>query len=593
MAAQAHADITVTTTADIDTTKNTSVCSLRDAIILVNSGDPTKQYGGCLGTDTNGTVIVQRNATLLINSELPNIKKNITIQSAGFGDTNDPLGAFNPKIVANGKFRIISNTTDPVNAAIKLTFTNVDLQGCGTGAVGSPICATNGGVIFNTGILTLTNIRISNGSATNGGAIYNTGPGVVNASSVEIKNNNAEQQGAALFTQNATFNFNQSLLRENSINTANASSGFVIYPQVQNQDLTGAQYGIHDSTIYNNSANAIRVIPGIIVGNVTIVGNHGGVTLDSNNSQYAGLFNTIIGDNNGADCTFVANDKSALSNLVYTNSCGSGQGGVPQGSQQITDTGNETLMATGTAVSNGRVVCALSPAVGMLCPFTTSPVQFNGYLLPRLLFPQYKTLSESPIVNKGFSGSASMGNCTATDQRGKDRSGLCDIGAIELVIPSGNIQTNGQDIGFGQTASLDLTQVIGDGQLIPAAQCPTVYQGAINPPQGGPWLDGCLVYTLLPNKGQVTSVDAASNLMLYTPSSDYHGYDQFSYNISSTTSVFSTAKNDQTINVTTTIVQSQPAGMTSKTVGAGGVGIFAIVTLMGLALRRRLTGGQQ
>lgn len=586
VAVQAHANITVTTTADIE--NYTSACTLRDAIKLVNTGDTTKQMGGCIGSDASTTIVLAAATTYKLNSRLPKILKTITLQSTSFGDISSPDGSRNALIVAGGKFRIFDNTSDAPNVAITLTINSIDLKGCGTGAAGSAICDTNGGVIYNAGTLNLTNVRIYNGSATNGGGIYNTGPGKIGASTIELKNNNAEEQGAALWSQNASFVLSQSLIRDNTINAANASTGFAIYTLNIDDKLTSTQSGLRASTVYNNTANAMNIVPGILVTNATIVGNHGGVTLNSP-SLSAGLFNSIVGDNNGADCTFIAGDKTPVGNLVFTNSCASGSSGLPDGSKQLSDTGTETLMATGTSV-NGRVACALSPAVGILCPFSIAADQFNGFLLPRLLYPQYKTISESPIVNKGYSGTSSIGTCTSADQRGKERT-LCDIGAIELVIPSGNSQLNGQDISFGQTATLDLTTVIGDGQLIPASACPSIYP-SITPSQGGVWLDGCLVYTSAPTKGSVLSLDASTNLMLYKSSSDFHGYDQFSYNIISSTSFFSTAKNDQTINVTTTINQSQPAGISSKTVGAGGVGIFAVLGLVGLASRRRLTGGQ-
>jgi len=584
MAAQAHANIIVTTTADLDGS-DPSVCSLRNAINLVNSTDVTQKLGGCVGTDASSTIIVARSAVYTLNSRLPKITKSATIQSTGFDSAgNNADGSNNSLIVAGGNFRIFDNTSNSTNT---LSLTNVDLKGCGTGSVGSATCDTNGGVIFNAGSLILTNMRIYNGSATNGGAIYNTAQGHVSASVVELKNNNAEQQGAALWSQNSTFSFSQSLLRNNTINSANAANGFVIYTFNVDSTLTSTTNGFRDSTIYNNGTNAINIVPGLVVGNATIVGNQGGVFLNSP-TVYAGLFNSIIGDNNGADCTFAAGDQTPLTNLVYTNSCSGGSGGMPANSKQLSDTGTETLMATGTMV-NGRVACALSPAVGILCPFTTASDQFNGYLLPRLLFPQYTNISQSPIVNKGYSGTGAVGTCTVTDQRNKQRS-LCDIGAIELVIPTGNVQTNGQDISFGQTATLDLSTVIGDGQLIPASECGAIYPNKT--PQGGSWSDGCLIYNMMPGKGVVTSIDAATNLMVYTPSSNYYGYDQFSYNITSSTSYFSTAQNDQTLNVTTTIVQSPASGIPSKTVRAGGVGVFAVLGLIGLALRRRLTGGQ-
>jgi len=99
-------------------------------------------------------------------------------------------------------------------------------------------------------------------------------------------------------------------------------------------------------------------------------------------------------------------------------------------------------------------------------------------------------------------------------------------------------------------------------------------------------------YSALPAKGNV-SFSAQDSNEIYQPTSDYHGYDKFTFDITTTTSYFSEAANNKIITLTTTIVQSPPTGIESKTVGGGGsLGVFGVFALMGLAMRRRLTGGQ-
>ncbi len=586
---EAHASIIVTTTAD-ENGENTSACSLREAIAITNSSDVTKGFGGCVNTDSSTAIILKANTTYSVNSELQ-IANKVTIQSASTGDINNTIGFDNPTIKAVGSHRIFSINPNGVPAATvpTVSITNVNLGGCGSS---SAFCDSQGGVILNQGLLSLTSLRISDGVATKGGAIYNLNIGMVKAATVELRNNSAEQ-GAALYSESPAYQITDSLIRDNKIVKVNAlSPGFTVYTEAIDTTVTAIIAGVRDSTLYNNSANAINIVPGIIVNNATIIGNHGGVTLNAPPSitsptsiAVSALSNSIIG-RNGADCTFALGDRTPINNIVYTNTCGSPTGTIIN-SKLLSDTGPETLIAADVS-GNGSGVCALPPADGLLCPFRTYSGEFTGYLLPRLVPALNATLKDAPIVNKGNNTSTGQ-VCGGADQRGKARV-LCDIGAIELVIPAGNSQTNGQDIVFGQVASIDLSPVVGDGQLIPASLCSSLY-GPAPASQGGAWLDGCIVYIAPPLKGTV-NFDATSNILTYKPSSNYHGFDKFSYNMTTTTSFFSEAQNNKTITLTTTIVQAPPAGITSKTVGAGSVGIFGVFALMGLAMRRRLTGGQ-
>ncbi len=591
---EAHASINVTTAADENNT-NPSACSLREALAMTNSEDASKGIGGCTNSDTTSTIILSNKTTYTLNTALV-VQKSVTLQSTQTGDINNTAGTNNPVIQAVGNHRIfcIVNTPNtvgcdtqaPASASttpVAMSISDINLQGCGS----SVICDSKGGIIYNQGKLTLQSSRIYNGVATLGGAIYNENVGNVSATTVEFYNNTA-QQGAGFYSVSPSYTIAQSLIRNN---VATPNSGFAIYTEISDPKVTAIAAIIKDSTIYSNNAKAANIVAGAAINNATIVKNQGGVTFNA--AAFSFLNNSIVAGNGGADCSFIAGDKTPISNILYINSCADNQtigytvdsNGKRTDNKDPSDTsrplsnqGPETLMASGAEGS----VCPLPPENGLLCPFRTQAGQFNGFLLPRLLL-SYQTLAESPIVNKGST------NCSTVDQRGKTRS-LCDIGAIELVIPAGNAQTNGQDIIYGQVPTLDLSAVVGDGQLIPASLCAGLYPN-ITPPNGQ-WLDGCVRYSTAPAKGTV-SFSAVNSNMTYTPSSNYHGFDKFSFDITTTTSIFSEAANNKIITVTTTIVQSPPSGIESKTVGGGGsLGIYGVFALMGLALRRRLTGGQ-
>jgi rhombotarget A family protien len=574
-AIDAHASITVNTTED---TSGTSACSIRDAVAMVNSGTLTTNIGGCTDPDATSVIILAIGQVYSLNSAIQ-LNKTVTFQSSETGSLSGTVGTNNPVIRAIGNHRILNINPDGTATTTLpfVTVTGVDLQGCG----GPTICDTNGGVIFNKGALTISTSRIYNGFAKQGGGIYNENTGTVSATAVELKDNTAEE-GAAVYSIVAATQIKQSLIRGNQIVNA-TQPGFAIYTQAVDPTQNSIKGGVSSSTIYNNNANAINIVPGIAVVSSTIVGNQGGVTLNASNKSV--LANTIIGNNNGADCTFIAGDITPINNVAYTNTCGSSLG-ISTANTLLSNTGTQTLVAADTS-GNGSGICALPPENGLLCPFTTYAGQFTGYLLPRLVPAVGATLANSPIINKGFNGG--VGAACADDQRGHTRT-LCDIGSIELIVPTGNAQSNGQDILFGDISKIDLSPVVGDGQLIPAALCASLF-GAAPASQGGVWLDGCIVYISAPAKG-TAAFDAVTNMLTYTPSSDFHGFDLFSYTMTTTTSFFSEAQNNKTITVSTRILQSPRTGITSKTVGAGGMGIFAVLGLMGLALRRRLTGGQ-
>lgn len=624
LAFDASASIIVTTTADENGT-NPSACSLREALAITNSSDLKAGFGGCVNPDSSTVIILTAKSTYPLNSELI-INQNVTIQSStsgGFINTTD--GSDNPIVQAIGKHRIL-NILATASSTPTVAITNVNLSGCG----GSTICETQGGIIINQGLLTLSSMRIYNGVADRGGAIYNENIGKLTITNAELKNNTAKEKGAAIYSIQPAFFVSKTLMRENKVENA-AETGFVIDTEKNDPVVGSVAALVTSTTIYNNRATAVNIVAGVGVVSATIIGNQGGVTLNAKPNTVttittstttgtigtttttngntttiveitatgtkttvitttitSALVNSIIGENNGDDCAFKTDDKTPLSNIAYTNSCDDSvnlDGTFKYGKfTDGQDLYGKRLIAGDPSVTDGSAVCDLPRAgsAGLLCPFRIYKGQFTGYFLPRLVPAFGGTLASEQIVNKGVQG-------CGIDQRGLSRT-ICDIGAVELVIPAGNAQKNGQDIVFGQTATIDLSPVVGDGQLIPADYCDDLYQTS-SPPQGGVWLDGCIRYVTQPSRG-VAAFDALKNVLTYTPSSNFHGYDKFSYTITTSTSFFSEGENNQTITLTTTIVQAPPTGITSKTVGAGGVGVFAVFVLMGLAMRRRLTGGQ-
>jgi rhombotarget A family protien len=622
----ANINLIVTTTADENGT-NSSACSLREAIALINSGQlnvvsesttlpkvVSNGYGGCgvlktaqitttddkgvsttkLGvatdSDTYSSIIELENGKvydLTLPAGRLQIKKAMTIRAKTLDDVNDAQGTKNPIIRAGktGIFQVNDEETDSTKV-ITFSLEQVNLEGCNITGTQTAVCATQGGVIINNEILTLNKLRIKGGWAELGGAIYNASADArLSTSNVEFSDNKA-LTGAAIYVEKSGLNINRSLFQKNTA-TDTANFGAVIWMATQGKVLDSTSFSRTDSiissTFTNNTAYASNLVQDMVISSSTIVGNSGGVYLNS--VGLANLANSIVADNGTADCTFSATDQSYLNNTLYMNHCDQTPiAGHLFNSKKISNTGDETLIAD----ANHDLVCDKPPMVGLLCPLRAGVDDFNAYLKPRLL-ADYTSILQSPIVNQGRNISSTPQElvCTLTDQRGKART-LCDLGAIELVI-NGDLQTNGKDILYGEKALLDLTDIIGDGELMPADRCAALYPNLAIP--NGGWQNGCLQYTQAPLKGVQIFVD--DHTVQYTPSSNYHGNDVFQYSVTTTTSRFSDALNDQTINIKTTIVQDPPNDFENKKVNlsGGSTSIFGLFGLMGLAwMRRRVNG---
>jgi len=622
MASHAYsANIIVTTTADEDGT-NPNACSLREAIKLINGemvrdpADPDKEiykdllnstegFGGCGGKDAVSDVVyapiieLPFGKTYLLEREVL-IQRSLTLRSDDLGNSRDRLGVNNPVIRAVGAHRLFNiNDASPEATSVQsVVIQQVNLEGCAK-TDSSRICATNGGIISNDESLVLSSLRISGGRAEQlGGAVYSTTPqSSVALTIVDMQNNHAGVNGAALSFERPRFTIGGSYFSQNSVPVG--SNGVVLHVRdgVEQNDASGNPVAtvttrtglLLDSTFYQNDAAVIDVLEGMVINNTTLVDNRAGVRMSAPRAG-ANLANSIVAGNSQFDCQFSAGDQTYLNNNLFINGCNQTTAELQTSQIQISGTGIETLFAEQV---NGQ--CAKPPARGLLCrpqPVATTLPElqdgtevFNPYLRPRLL-TEYTTLNESRIVNKGRSISAIQRalTCTQNDQRSFERT-LCDIGAIELVIDN-NRKTNGLDIRFGGIAQLSLAPLLGDGDLIPADVCPSIFPN--RQPEGGVWLEGCLTYTKAPQKGLMTLGENGE--ITYRPSSNFHGVDRFSYDVVTTTSRFSDGANDQKINIETTIVQEPVSGDTDRKVNlAGGAfgwaGLFALFGLAAVARR--------
>lgn len=619
IAGHAYSDNIIVNTTEDDNAANDK-CSLREAIALINSTGtdgkiPEAGYQGCVGKEASPIIVLESGKTYTVDKGQIDIKKALSINSLPDSQTSlNFKGEKNATIKVIGSNRLFNiDDNNPNIASFIVSIDETDIIGCAADKA-TTICDQNGGIIFNRENLKISYSRITNGRASvDGGAIFNAGIADSSSSNssaaafLTLNNvfmaNNSAVEGAGVYSSQPRYTITNSVFKDN---TASAANGAVVHvgqsvlnPPKDGEEIpTTRTAQIFNSTFFNNTAFAANLLDAMIINNSTIVRNRAGVLLNAK-SGVANLSNSIVAGNTNSDCTIGSENNAKTNNIVFSKAgCD-----IPVSTQtdnpnyQLTTADKDKLFANiKIGGADGKIIegeCDKPPAFGLLCPFRTEKEVFNGYFKPRLLVA-YENISQSPIVNRGrINNDGSTTNtlaCISNDQRGKARETnvLCDIGAIELTI--GTTSLVGQDILYGQVAEIDLSDNLGDGELWPAGSCEEVLGKRAD---GAVWQDGCLnTATDSPvKKGQLTLNSDA--LLKYTPFSNYHGKDTFSFRIMTTTSRFSAGDTNKTILLNGAIVQDPPNNFENKTVNTSGgsVGLIGMLGMMSLVwIRRRLQG---
>ena len=390
-------------------------------------------------------------ATPYTNTELFNLEK--------VGTDIEPRTVI--KAVGNHALFIIDDGKNSDSTTVNsssVIFADIDFQGCGTN-----FCDVNGGIFFNKETLTINKSIISGGHASElGGAIYNAQYAIFSGSDLLFKHNTAND-GAAIYSEHTAIFISSSLF------TSNTALNSIVTVANQTSPVRQSDYpSIINSTISGNTGTAISSRNSLTLKNLTVVLNSNGINF---NNEPPFLYNSIVAANTQKDCLNVGVISTNAQNITYVAH------NVYQTGCELTSTftdvnfynpNHQKLASTVKIIAdtdvNGKKTgekCAAPPAQGLLCPLSDNGGLTNTHK-PRLLI-EYKSLSDSPIVNKGFISTISYSKCPDLDQRAKLRTS-CDIGAVELqgLIAS----TQGQDITFGQKAIFDIFEKIGDGELL-------------------------------------------------------------------------------------------------------------------------------
>ncbi len=614
---QVYANISITTTEDI--VKDDDVCSLREAITYVNDylSDPKKKdegYFGCGGKDATALIILEKDKTYTLNSEIA-IKKALTLQTKmeEFSFDDKKSGLTNATIKANGQHRLF-NIDDGKSeiSQITVTFNQINLEGCDND---KGVCADQGGLIYNRESLSFNYSKLSNGFANQGGAIYSdgiiAGDNTSSASFIRFTNsiatNNKAKNGAVFYMGQPLFDIQKSIVRNNSVTN---DDGALIYSansfddKTTNTDTFSRIASIRNSTLFKNTGFLLNMRDGIYINNATMVDNSKGIYFNAPNEK-AHISNSILAGNKGKDCVFSNVDETLFYNNLVENTtlCGVGEINTGNGNFDLAAQRYNKLIAG----SNSEGKCDAPPAEGLLCPFTTPKDTFLGFFKPRLL-TAYTHLSDSPIVNRGrlFSDGVDQGaySCESSDQRGLSRGETvhCDLGAIELIVRPENINRLGDDILFGQILEMGILDNLADGELWPESECKAVFKSDIVPDNQGwvnggqAWEAGCYriaqsAAVTPQSKGKLEFKEIEGELKLvYTPNNNWHGLDEFNLHIMTTASRFSDAEQSRDIIVPVRIVQEPENNFKSSKVkvSGGSIGVLSIVGLFVLVVRRRI-----
>ncbi|MDQ8951416.1 rhombotarget A [Acinetobacter rudis] len=578
------APIYVTTTEDI--VADDQQCSLREAIEYVNLGMPKEGYKGCGGEDAESTIYLKPKTEYKLNSQIK-IRKNLVIRTLieqGANETRPEK--YNASIKMLGKDRLFwierySETEKPKTdkpGPIHVFLQQLNLKGCNEN-----LCQNQGGLIYNKEKLNIIVSQLQGGKAQQGGAIYNAGEydkddkqASLEMLDVMFKGNKAEQ-GAVIYSEMLQYIGARLVLRDNITTDARAANIEVKKPfsKEQLEDIgTNLGRGISNSTIFNNKGYVLRVIDGMSINNSTIILNDKGLIIDSPFKK-AYVVNSILLNNGSQDCQVNnATDANNISNNLYGVGCAGTMGQVVP---------KDTVLLAGKDID---AECDIS-SQGLLCPFnSTSNDSAWGFFKPRLL-NSYRFITDSPIVNRGPEHNSQLLSCAVDDQRGKPRPAepqLCDRGAIELYVTPNASPQIGQNISYGQVAKMKLDEQLKDGELVSPDVCVRLFG---QQPNGQTWQAGCLKIVQsnsTPNsKGTLTA--SQDGVFTYVPNGNWHGMDEFTSLVVTSTSRFTDSTNPY-VSIPTRIVQEPNEGIENKKAGGGATGLWGLLGLVSvIALR--------
>lgn len=513
-----------------------------------------------------------------------------------------PLGAFddtikeNPVILAASGERVFH-----VKPGARLIVDNVTLDG----GAGNPTLNADGGLVLVEGNLSAQNHAVfRNGRAANGGAVYfDSDNASFSASDVAFLDNTASPgNGGAIAmrdTSRGAFLFDTFYFAGNSAD----GQGGAIY-----LDGTRPSLAMVNGTFYNNLSSAAE--GGVIrlqanrfrataINNVTMAANAGGGGLSFNTTHVDAtgldvndlLSNSVLVGNDGGACVGdVAARQAADVYYVLHESAGGdcyleadGDAFIQQGTTPGAGVWNESYNA------DMSVLTGFNPDTGLVedCPAVLpdkSKCQPVELTTPEFVWPAYMpsrvdsigdTTDGIPtVVDGGAAATLAENRCSSVDQRGLDRIGDCDAGAIELVPARGN-EDEFSVISGGSKVIDVLANDLGDATV----DCRVI---SLN-------VEDCFQVTRQPVHGSVAvEMDAEGRpVVTYTAAAAFHGVDSFRYLVQKEAFVGAETWGDTDVGALTYLVVAPASGLQdSDSIGAG-LWSLVLLVLAGVARCRR------
>ncbi len=439
------ADFTVTTTDDILNSED-GECSLREAIIVTNSNNPTIYDTDCGGSGglTDNIILPAGDYTLTIATGEEDFA------ASGDLDINDSLEILGANVDTttitttydeDGVFAI-----DPTNISdITLTIENVTI----TGTVDSSAAPITVGTEQTNSDLTLTNVKMINNQniGGNGGAIAIYSTGIVDLDQVQLIGNEADESGGAIYNPAvfSTLTISDSLIKDNISSEeagglySDQNTGLNIYRSafIGNESYDGAGIflwgyaNIENSTISGNISSGEGSEGGgiLVTGSGELQLYYSTVTQNSSDTTGGGITNdgdlVIYG-------SLVSDNTSTSGAEIYVDTLGEATVSE-KGSNIIGHSGLTTAEAIDGYTPDGSDLVLTSDGGSStvnsdILDLTASD---NGGATPTHALP-----SNSPALDFISVEVDGCGISFDEDQRGEDRPDddtlLCDAGAYEF-----------------------------------------------------------------------------------------------------------------------------------------------------------------
>lgn len=476
-----------------------------------------------------------------------------------------------------------------------VSVTGVDFVGCGASTATLPGYMSSAGVVPGTcsgvdgGIfhvnegLSLENVVVRGGAADRGGIAYVGDEGVLGVTASSFLQGSASE-GSAIYVARGGLIFLSRVLVAESAGGGEAIR-FAAGVAGADQDVSA----IENTTIHGGDGYALTLQDFFKLNAVTIIDNASGsirfaVSDLSDDDSLSDIYNSII----SGQCTPVtwpATSTQMPRFNVADSSCS-----LPA-SRNVSN--NSSLLA----VVEPDDSCA-SDATGVLCARDEDDDGVVDFFVPRFLPGLVQGGGNySDLINKGSVGESASA-CPGQDQRGskRDQAGRCDIGAVEFQYVSGFVNAGDflRSLRFQQTFTVDLMEDSDEELFLPAdpSICPVVMPRAAlsGAAAACPWLSQA------PAKGTVR-LTADRKGYVYEASSNYHGFDVFQIEVTTTASRLNdfTHSTSRTRGVRATVSNEPSSGIKSSgTLDGGGFDWVMLAALMGLLSYRRIrVGGLQ